>query len=324
VTLEPHPGHEKILLAAGRAPSAHNAQPWRLVPLPNGASYELHYVFEDKLDADPDDRDAFLAMGAFYETLLLASHLHNNTCEFVPALAELATGFKLGVVSIAERASSEPADPLASAIESRITNRHPYQKVLLPKGLQTALIELGCTLLEPTLVAPLVSKASVMAWKDRRFIDDLKKWTRFHDGAPDGLTPACLNLNSTDRSALRFALARGRLPAALAWVYARRDVRLTKASSAVAVLSVDDRVPLTMFECGRRLLRCWVTITGAQHSYHPISIVIDQATAPELTRMAGVSHAVAIFRVGFTPEPAVVSNRRPLGNLLMAPQQNEA
>jgi hypothetical protein len=100
-------------------------------------------------------------------------------------------------------------------------------------------------------------------------------------------------------------------------VYAQRDVRLTRASSVVAVLSVEERTPLALFDCGRRLLRSWVAIVAAGWAYHPISIVIDQPTAPELTMLAGGSDAVAIFRVGLTSEPAGTSHRRPLSAVVV-------
>lgn len=35
-------GHQRVLTAALRAPSAHNAQPWRVRPR-SGGRYELHY-----------------------------------------------------------------------------------------------------------------------------------------------------------------------------------------------------------------------------------------------------------------------------------------
>src|SRR5579884_2384630 len=62
------------IAAARRAPSAHNAQPWRLHLQADG-SYTLCYAYADKLLADPDDRDALLGIGAFYETLALAANL---------------------------------------------------------------------------------------------------------------------------------------------------------------------------------------------------------------------------------------------------------
>lgn len=317
-----HPDHVELFDRARYAPSAHNAQPWRVMPIGDGASYELWYSLDDKLDADPDDRDGLLALGAFYETLALVAASSGWSCRFEPGVVSDGHGVTLGVVHL-ERAA-DPAgpgrDPLGEAIDRRRTNRHRYSRRPLPDDLREELASLGCTFVAPRAVSNLVARASIMAWTDQRFVDDLREWTRFDDDAPDGLTPACLNLNAVDRLALRFALWRGRLPGWLAWVYSRRDVVMTRASSTVAVLSVDERSPLALFECGRRLLRAWVTLAAAGWSSHPISIVIDQPTAPELTALAGVDDAVAIFRLGHTDKPAVTSQRRGL-DLLVAPRQ---
>ena len=59
--------HRQVLSEALRAPSAHNAQPWRLAVGPDGG-YQLHYNHLDYRPYDPDDRDAYLAVGAFLET----------------------------------------------------------------------------------------------------------------------------------------------------------------------------------------------------------------------------------------------------------------
>lgn len=318
MTVAGHAGHEAILDAARYAPSAHNAQPWRLTPRDDGRSYELWYAFADRLDADPDDRDGLIAVGAFYESLALHGAAAGRSCSFEPGVREQAGGLVLGSVTLAD--PGEVDEPLSVAVGKRRTNRHPYTADrALPEALERDLRALGCAFVAPADVAPLVSRASVFAWRDRRFIDDLRQWTRFDDGAPDGLTCAALSLSRVDRLALRFALWRGRLPAWLARIYAQRDVRLTRSSSVVAVLSVDERTPLALFDCGRRLLRSWTTIVGAGWAYHPISIVIDQPTAPELTRLAGVKDAVAIFRVGYTQEPAVTSNRRPVSATVVGP-----
>ena len=66
---------QAVLTESLRAPSAHNAQPWRITPQADGG-YELHYDHLDYLPYDPDDRDAYLAMGAFLETMILAAQRH--------------------------------------------------------------------------------------------------------------------------------------------------------------------------------------------------------------------------------------------------------
>ncbi|GHO97920.1 hypothetical protein KSF_079680 [Reticulibacter mediterranei] len=301
------------IAAARRAPSAHNAQPWRLYPedgAPDEAygSYRLFYAHADKLLADPDDRDALLGMGAFYETLALAAQLEGKRAVFEPGVVQHADGLELGRVRLLALSEGDTLDPLAPFIARRQTNRHPYQSKPLPSELQEELQRLGCTLFDPRTIAPLVRKASIMAWKDTRFVADLKEWTRFQGNPPDGMTCECLHLSWIDRQALRFALWRGRLSALLAWIYAQRDVYLTRRSATIAVLTAQDREPLTLFACGRSLLRAWVMINAASYSYHPISIVIDQPTVNELS--SKVKNPVAIFRVGYTPEAAPWSNRR--------------
>jgi hypothetical protein len=298
------------IVAARRAPSAHNAQPWRLYPQADG-SYKLCYAYADKLLADPDDRDALLSIGAFYETLAIAANLEGKQATFEPSVVQHpGERLELGNVRLFPLSEESATDPLAPFVAQRQTNRHPYQRRPLTKALENELLQLGCTLLQPRDIAPLVSKASVMAWQDRRFVTDLKQWTRFQGNPVDGMTCECLHLSWIDRQALRFALWRGRLAAPLARIYAQRDVYLTRHSAAITVLTVENRDPLTLFDCGRRLLRAWVTINAAGFSYHPISIVIDQPTVIELAEKGLVENPVAIFRVGYTADPAPWSNRR--------------
>src|SRR5260370_9522874 len=100
------------------------------------------------------------------------------------------------------------------------------------------------------------------------------------------------------------------LAAPLARMYARQDVHLIQHSAAIAVFSVEDLEPLSLFECGRRLLRAWVTINAAAFSCHPMSVIVNQPTVKELAQMADVAHPVAMMRVGYTFKSAVGANRR--------------
>ena len=310
-----------ILTAALRAPSAHNAQPWRLSRLEVGG-YRLWYAYEDKLLADPDDRDGIIATGGFFETMRLAAENRGWTTTLQLEVRNHDKGIDLGRVMLTPLKA--PPDPLAASIEKRQANRHPYRRTALPARLAAQLGDLGNVLLDPNLVAPLVDRASVMAWKDPRFVTDLDEWTRFDEISPDGMTVDCLDLNGLDQWALKFALKRGRLPGWLARIYAQRDVRLTKASSAIAVLITEDRRPETLFECGRRLIRSWTAINAEGFSWHPMSIVIDQPTVRELSALIGGRDGVAIYRVGYTPEAAPWSKRRSLDSVLASAADTNA
>ena len=300
---------QEILEASLRAPSAHNAQPWRLSGIDED-SYLLWYAFADKLLADPDDRDGLMALGGFYETLCLAAESRGVGVAFAPGVVHHADGITLGTVTFGALAG-EP-DPLASAIATRQCNRHRYERTPLPPMLRAELEGLGNLLLAPGRVASLVRRASILAWRDERFITDLQTWTRFDDAAPDGMTLDCLNLDRFDTAALRLAFRLGKLPGWMGAAYAQHDVRLTRASSAMAVIVAADREPLTLFDCGRRLIRSWTLINSLGAAWHPMSIVIDQATVADLAELIGGRDPVALYRVGSTRDLAPWSHRRSL------------
>ena len=310
----------EALAGALRAPSAHNAQPWRLSPL--GADrYRLWYAYADKLRADPDDRDGLMAVGAFYETLRLAAEHRGLRVDLDTSVRRQEAGIDLGVVAFSPLVGTP--DPLAVAIAERQCNRHPYSRTPLPAGLAHELETLGNILLPPARLAELVLRASVLSWKDRRFLADLKDWTRFDDASPDGMTLDCLRVKGTDVLALRLALALRALPAPMAWLYAQRDVRLTRASAAMAVLTTEERSPAALFECGRRLLRSWTLINALGYAWHPMSVVIDQSTVADLRALIGGRDPVAIYRVGHTPHPAAWSRRRTLDAILTPDQDRQ-
>lgn len=283
----------------------------------SGNAFALWYAWADKLQADPDDRDGLMAMGGFYETLRLAGAAAGLRVELQPAWSTHRSGLTVGSVVFA--AGAPESDPLAASIGSRQCNRNPYSTSPIPAGIAVELEALGHVLMQPRAIARLVGRASASAWKDRRFVSDLEQWTRFDDRSTDGMTVDCLQLGAVDRRALKVALRLGRLPAAMARVYASRDVRLTRASGAIAVLIAPDREPATMFGCGRILIRSWTLINALGYAWHPMSVVIDQPTVTALRSMLGGNDPVAVYRVGYTDAPAAWSKRRPLSDVLVAP-----
>lgn len=311
--------HRQVLSEALRAPSAHNAQPWRLAVRPGGR-YELHYNHLDYLPYDPDDRDAYLAIGAFLETAALAAQRHNLDMSVEPSFQRRGSDLLVGSLRLRPLPPGGTADPLAGPAADRRTNRHAYDRTPLPDALRAQLTDLGCVLAPPRAMARLVARASTLSWKDPRFVTDLGRWTSADPAAPAGMTPAGLPLTRFEWAMLRLAIRAGRLPAPLALAYAGRDIRLLARAQAVAVLGAADLSPATVVDAGRRLLRCWVTITAAGFACHPISIAVDRPeTAPGVAAVTGLPVPVAVFRIGHPRRPAPVSNRRPLDDVLISP-----
>jgi hypothetical protein len=306
--------HDRVLAAALRAPSAHNAQPWRIRP--NAGRYELHYDHHDYLPADPDDRDAYLCMGAFCETLALAASAEGLHADIRLVLDRDGSDLHVADVTL----SDEPVehDPLAAAVGRRATNRSTYTAEALPAQLTTELEKLGCVLVPTKQVAKIVRRAAKLSWRDRRFVGDLQAWTRLDSDSPDGMTRSQLGLARYEWFALHAAFWFGRLPAPLAHAYSGRDVRLLGEAPAVAVLSARSDDPADLVEAGRRLLRAWVTICATGFGYHPISIAIDRTeTRPDVAALTGNDGTpVALFRIGRPTAPARASNRRDLADVL--------
>lgn len=307
--------HQRVLTAALRAPSAHNAQPWRIRPRPGG-SYELHYDHHEYLPADPEDRDAYLCMGTFCETLALAARRDGLAADIELVLDR--DGADLHVADVTLR-KADGTDPLAGQLAGRATNRTPYTAEPLPAGLTAGLEALGCVLVPSGRVARIVRRASELSWRDRRFVADLDAWVRPDPASPDGMTPRQLGLAAYEWVALRAAFRLRRLPSWLARTYSARDVRLLGDAPAVAVLCAASDRPADLVEAGRRLLRTWVTICGAGFGYHPISIAIDRPeTRPQIAALAGTAGTpVALFRIGRPTGPAGESNRVALADVIL-------
>lgn len=306
--------HQRVLTAALRAPSAHNAQPWRIHPR-GGGRYELHYDHHEYLPADPQDRDAYLCMGTFCETLALAAPAEGLSAEIDLVLTRDGGDLHVADVRLVPGAG---ADPLAAQVSGRATNRTRYTAEPLPAGLEADLRALGCALLPSRQVARTVRRASALSWHDRRFVADLDAWIRADPASPDGMTPRQLGLARYEWVALRAAFRLGRLPGWLSRAYSGRDVRLLGEAPAVAVLCAESDRPADLVEAGRRLLRAWVTICAAGFGYHPISVAIDRPeTRPEIAGLAGrTGTPVALFRVGRPTGPAGESNRVDLADVV--------
>jgi nitroreductase len=316
-----HPGHERIIAAAVRSPSAHNAQPWRLAPLPDRASYELHYDAADYLPYDPEDRDAGLATGAFYEAIAMGADLEGLRATFKPRFMRTGSDLLVGVVGVDSRPDDLPPDPLAPFLAQRTTNRSRYERRPIEHELLDSLAALGCVFRPPRAIARLIREASKDTWSNRRFIADLKEWFRFSNASDDGMTPEVMGLTALDVIGVRLALRLGHVPRWAIPLYAARDVRLATAAPSVAVLTSPDMTPPSIFDAGRRLLRAWVTIVAAGAAYHPWSIVIDEdRTRPLLTELVGAK-PMAMFRIGYPTRELPQSRRRPVETFVRAPSR---
>ena len=314
-----NPEHIGLLTAALRSPSAHNAQPWKIKPLPGGHSYEIHYDHNDYLPEDPDDRDAYLTMGAFIETLALEASNFGLKVDVDLKLERSGDDLYIAEVLIEKAAPGSEVDPLSKFISKRVTNRNPYSKEPLSLELEAELKKLGNILIEPRLLKEVVTEASMKSWNNPRFVRDLYVWYRKDLTAPDGFTGPQMRFDILDTLALRFAFWRGQLKSKFVEkLYSTRDVAMFIAAPKAAVLAANEMSPGSLLDAGRRLLRSWVAIAGAGYSCHPFSIAIDEkSTALKVAELTGVPVPVALYRIGKATKQPYGSNRKKLEDVLI-------
>ena len=321
-----NPAHIDLLTASLRSPSAHNAQPWKIKPLPDHKTYELHYDHNDYLPDDPDDRDAYLTMGAFVETMVLSAPNFKLEVIVKPKLKRNGDDLFVAEVIIQELDPKKPVDPLSTYVAKRNTNRNHYSKEPLTPELEAALTKLGNTLIDPPILKDVLTEASMKSWDNPRFVHDLHVWYRRDKHAADGFTSAQMHLSEVDTLALKFAFWRKQLRSKfIQRLYSTRDVAMFTAAPRAAVLGAKDLTPESLFDAGRRLLRSWVSVTAAGYATHPFSIAIDEkTTAPKVAAITKVAVPVALYRIGKTNKPPrAKSNRKSLEQVLIGGSPNE-
>jgi hypothetical protein len=127
-----------LLLAAGRAPSLHNSQPWRFRLTPD--HIELRADPERRLpEADPDDCELRMACGAALFNLRLALQGYGIR----PVVTILPDRDRKDLLAVVRHGGRKAATPeqmrLLRAIPRRRTNRHPFSDEPVRSPAQVAL-----------------------------------------------------------------------------------------------------------------------------------------------------------------------------------------
>jgi hypothetical protein len=187
---------EALLVTVGRAPSLHNAQPWRL-RLARGV-IELHADPDRRLPAaDPDDRELRIGCGAALFNLRLA--LQGNGIR--PVVTILPHRDRPGLLAVVRHGGHKPATPeqmrLLRAVPRRRTNRHPFadEPVSLPEqsAMRRAALDEGGWLHvvddpgQRTRLREIAARAHHAQMSDSAFRAEFARWTGRCGDALDGV-----------------------------------------------------------------------------------------------------------------------------------------
>ncbi|MFC4554575.1 hypothetical protein [Georgenia faecalis] len=316
----------------GRAPSAHNTQPWHLTESgPDALALGWHP--DRTLPAgDPSGRDLLLSLGAVAQAVEITAcdlGLRASTRWRVDRSSRRA-----GLISLDRTPPVSPSPggaPAASGVaaftvaelRARRTARGPYAP---PASSAEQIARIGGSADLPdgsalvALPADLVARALPVA--DRWTFDgpataELREWLRLgrHRRDRDGLTAQVLGLRPWEAAVLRLSLS----PALLPVLRGTRATRLLAASSTarplgtvVALTAVADRGDDHLADLGRALLRTWLAAGREGLWVHPLSQLLD---CPETARMVAAATAgtnrrvVAVFRLGVPRHPPPAARR---------------
>ena len=310
-------------IAALRAPSILNTQPWRWRLAGNHA--ELWADRSRRLDGlDPDGRLLLLSCG---------TALHHA------AVALLAAGFAADVTRLPDPArpdlvarvrQGQPCPPdslLYRAIYQRRTDRRPFGDTR-PTGavldeLRSAAERHGVHLHvvrddQVTAFASAVAHAGEVEHSDARFREDLLAWTTRAREDRDGVA-ARSTVAPTPRTIAPRDLNLAR-PAAL------DPGTGTDRGTAYIILTVDNEEPADWVAAGEALSDVWLTLTARGLAASPISEVVEVLPVRLALRrlLGGVGHPAIAMRIG-TPvdgiEPVPASIRRSGTDTIGSPGQ---
>lgn len=277
---------EQLLIAATRAPSGDNTQPWRFEVDADEGIIEL--VVDPTRDPSPmnsGQRMARIALGAAAENLMAVARLGG----FEANLQASDSANSVRVRLIRGLNSIDSSDgPIEAAIRKRVTNRRLYDRRPVPadvlarlaactsplEGVTTHWI-VGNDRLEP--LARLIGRADATMFGEptmrQAFLSKVRLDLPADAIAEDGLPLAALEASWTDRQALRL------MPRLPNWmlkfsggltVFAKKARQLIESSSGLCMVVAPDSAPATDLLVGRVMQKAWVALTDLGLAAQPM------------------------------------------------------
>lgn len=307
------------------APNPHNRQPW-LIELIGDDKVRIHRDEKRDLpETDPFQRQLFIGLGAFVETMVLAAGAQG----FTVSLTLLPDGDD-GPIADATFAAGANPDPLATQILNRHSNKEPYTGQRLEQSQIDVLQNYATLYVTENQVAP------IRAMTKRAFeIEMMTPHTLKESVDLMRIGKAEINRNP-DGIELRDPLLEGLRLTGLLTEDILMDVEhpgnksqlreyyaMLEATPHYAVLTSENNSRTDQLQTGRQLMRLYLKATEMGIGLHPVSQALQEydemaeeyATAHQL--LAPDGHTVQmLLRLGFGPVP-VATPRWPLESRIM-------
>ena len=313
-----------LLHYAVMAPSGHNTQPW-LFRL-RGDSADL---FADRSRAlpvvDPQGRELVMSCGAALLNLRIAVH-HFGLTERTVLFPDPEQPDLLATIQLEGEGAANPAEEsLFEAINSRRTNRLPFEPEPLPPDLIPRIEEAarseGAWLVplraetDRRRVADLVAEGDVIQAEDPELRREIAQWVRSN--------------KSDKRDGLRgYSFGHGRFTSLVAPLYirfmnwgegqAQADHELASQAPAVAVIGTDGDSPLDWMRAGQALGRVLLLAEaeGVAASFFNQPVEVPELRDRLRALVAGSGYPQLCFRLG-RARPVLPTPRRPLEEIVI-------
>lgn len=307
------------------APNPHNRQPW-LIELIGSDTVLIHRDPERDLpQTDPHQRQLFIGLGAFIETMVLAAGAQGNDVK----VTRLPDG-DTGPVAQATFTAGGRADPLAAHIFNRHSNKEPYSAEPLAADQVSQLQDYATIYTAEEQVAP-IREMTRRAFEIeittphtlKESVDLMRIGKAEINNNPDGI-----ELSDPLLEALRLTglLTEDVLldvdhPGSQAQL--RDYLAVLDATPHYAVLTTETNTRADQLQTGRQLMRLYLKATEMGVGVHPVSqalqeypeMAVEYKLAHQL--LAPQGHTVQmLLRLGFGPEP-VATPRWPLETRIM-------
>lgn len=309
---------------AGRAPSVHNTQPWRFRI--DGSVLTLYADLHRRLEMlDPAGRQLVLSCGAALANVDLALRVAG----LLPVVHLAPDGSVLDRLAVVQAGGvHQPTDlerMLFDAIERRATNRHALDGSAvsheLLAGLAHVANEPGVSVVfvedeqayDALRLLARVADRSQSASRAQR--DELRRWSRGDDSAPDGVPFSARGLGAA--GARRLSLPVRDFDVDGRASHAVQPPDATADRPVLAVVVTDGDRPRDWLRAGMAMQRVLLALTAAGLGASFVNQPVDDATLrPRVAELAGASgRAQVVLRIG-AGLPAHPTPRRPLDDVI--------
>jgi nitroreductase len=298
----------ELLRLAARAPSGHNAQPWRVL-VRSRARWSIAIAPDRRLPAvDPADREAVIGIGAFLESLCLAGMALGYRVE-PERYGERVDDPEL----VALRLEPRPRRGGTEVLSRRSTVRHDFEHKPLKPGDITRLCDgLGPVAWLPagSAAARAVGEIVVGATRAQASRDEaqaeLANWIRWTERAattrPCGLTPAGLEFRGLSAWLARHVFDEGTVMSSrFRRSMVDRAAQLAGACGGWLVVASPGSSMASLLDAGRRTERLYLRARELGIGMQPMSQPLEEAGWRQaLERATGIDgFPRMLLRVGY-------------------------